>query len=90
MCEVSPSANVQGEEQKPHRRPRAPIAKLAHDGKPNLKLNLIKSKVAPMSECAFLGFTNKGKKVRVVDRCRYLAASSGSQLRNANSQQKCL
>jgi RNA-directed DNA polymerase len=29
-----------------------------------LKVNLAKSKVAPMSECAFLGFTIKGKKIR--------------------------
>ncbi|AGX86217.1 group II intron maturase-specific domain-containing protein [Candidatus Symbiobacter mobilis] len=29
---------------------------------------LVKSKVAPMSECAFLGFTIKGKKVRWTDK----------------------
>jgi hypothetical protein len=29
-----------------------------------LKVNVAKSQVAPMSECAFLGFTIKGKKIR--------------------------
>lgn len=33
-----------------------------------LKVNLAKSKVAPMSECAFLGFTIKGKKIRWTDK----------------------
>jgi RNA-directed DNA polymerase len=33
-----------------------------------LKVNLAKSKVAPMSECAFLGFTIKGKKIRWADK----------------------
>lgn len=32
-----------------------------------LKVNQAKSKVAPMSECAFLGFTIKGKKIRWTD-----------------------
>jgi hypothetical protein len=32
-----------------------------------LKVNLAKSKVAPMSECAILGFTIKGKKIRWSD-----------------------
>jgi RNA-directed DNA polymerase len=32
-----------------------------------LKVNLAKSKVAPMSECSFLGFTIKGKKIRWTD-----------------------
>ncbi|OLP07158.1 hypothetical protein BLL52_1554 [Rhodoferax antarcticus ANT.BR] len=29
---------------------------------------MAKSKVAPMSECAFLGFTIKGKKIRWTDK----------------------
>ncbi len=33
-----------------------------------LRVNLAKSKVAPMSECAFLGFTIKGKKIRWTDK----------------------
>lgn len=33
-----------------------------------LKVNLAKSKVAPMSECSFLGFTIKGKKIRWTDK----------------------
>ena len=33
-----------------------------------LKVNPAKSKVAPMSECAFLGFTIKGKKIRWTDK----------------------
>ena len=33
-----------------------------------LKVNLATSKVAPMSECAFLGFTIKGKKIRWTDK----------------------
>jgi RNA-directed DNA polymerase len=33
-----------------------------------LKVNLAKSQVAPMSECAFLGFTIKGKKIRWTDK----------------------
>lgn len=33
-----------------------------------LKVNLVKSKVAPMSECAFLGLTIKGKKIRWTDK----------------------
>ena len=33
-----------------------------------LKVNLAKSKVAPMSECAFLGFTIKGMKIRWTDK----------------------
>ena len=33
-----------------------------------LKVNLVKSKVAPMSECNFLGFTIKGKKIRWTDK----------------------
>jgi RNA-directed DNA polymerase len=33
-----------------------------------LKVNLAKSKVAPMSECAFLGFTIKGRKIRWTDK----------------------
>ena len=33
-----------------------------------LKVNPAKSKVAPMSECSFLGFTIKGKKVRWTDK----------------------
>ncbi len=33
-----------------------------------LKVNLVKSKVTPMSECAFLGFTIKGKKIRWTDK----------------------
>jgi RNA-directed DNA polymerase len=33
-----------------------------------LKVNLAKSKVAPMSECTFLGFTIKGKKLRWTDK----------------------
>ena len=33
-----------------------------------LKVDLAKSKVAPMSECAFLGFTIKGKKIRWTDK----------------------
>ena len=33
-----------------------------------LKVNLVKSKVAPMSECAFLGFPSKGKKIRWTDK----------------------
>lgn len=33
-----------------------------------LKVNLAKSKVAPMSECTFLGFTIKGKKIRWSDK----------------------
>ena len=33
-----------------------------------LKVNLAKSKIAPMSECAFLGFTIKGKKIRWTDK----------------------
>ena len=33
-----------------------------------LKVNLVKSKVALMSECAFLGFTIKGKKIRWTDK----------------------
>lgn len=33
-----------------------------------LKVNLAKSKLAPMSECAFLGFTIKGKKIRWSDK----------------------
>lgn len=33
-----------------------------------LKVNSVKSKVAPMSECAFLGFTIKGKKIRWTDK----------------------
>ncbi|MDP2096831.1 MAG: reverse transcriptase domain-containing protein, partial [Hydrogenophaga sp.] len=33
-----------------------------------LKVNLAKSKLAPMSECAFLGFTIKGKKIRWTDK----------------------
>ena len=32
-----------------------------------LKANPVKSKVAPMSECTFLGFTIKGKKIRWTD-----------------------
>lgn len=32
-----------------------------------LQVNLAKSKVAPMSECSFLGFTIKGKKIRWTD-----------------------
>lgn len=32
-----------------------------------LKVNQAKSRVAPMSECAFLGFTIKGKKIRWTD-----------------------
>ena len=32
------------------------------------KVNFVKSKVAPMSECAFLGFTIKGKKIRWTDK----------------------
>jgi len=33
-----------------------------------LKVNVAKSKLAPMSECAFLGFTIKGKKIRWTDK----------------------
>ena len=33
-----------------------------------LKVNLVKSKVAPMSDCAFLGFTVRGQKVRWTDK----------------------
>ena len=33
-----------------------------------LKVNPAKSKVAPMSECSFLGFTIKGKKIRWTDK----------------------
>ena len=33
-----------------------------------LKVNPAKSRVAPMSECAFLGFTIKGKKIRWTDK----------------------
>jgi RNA-directed DNA polymerase len=33
-----------------------------------LKVNLAKSKVAPMSECSFLGFTIVGKKIRWTDK----------------------
>ncbi|MBT9162483.1 MAG: Group II intron-encoded protein LtrA [Dehalococcoidia bacterium] len=33
-----------------------------------LKVNVAKSQVAPMSECAFLGFTIKGKKIRWTDK----------------------
>jgi RNA-directed DNA polymerase len=33
-----------------------------------LKVNPVKSKVAPMSECSFLGFTIKGKKIRWTDK----------------------
>ena len=33
-----------------------------------LKVNPAKSKVAPMSECGFLGFTIKGKKIRWTDK----------------------
>ena len=33
-----------------------------------LKVNLAKSKVAPMSECSFLSFTIKGKKIRWTDK----------------------
>ena len=33
-----------------------------------LKVNPAKSKVAAMSECAFLGFTIKGKKIRWTDK----------------------
>ncbi|MBK7617400.1 MAG: hypothetical protein IPJ08_24165 [Burkholderiales bacterium] len=33
-----------------------------------LAVNLAKSKVAPMSECSFLGFTIKGKKIRWTDK----------------------
>jgi len=32
------------------------------------KVNVAKSKLAPMSECAFLGFTIKGKKIRWTDK----------------------
>ena len=33
-----------------------------------LKVNLAKSRVAPMSECSFLGFTVLGKKIRWTDK----------------------
>ena len=33
-----------------------------------LKVNLAKSKVAPMSECSFLGFTMRGTKIRWTDK----------------------
>ena len=33
-----------------------------------LKVNLVKSQVAPMSDCAFLGFTVRGQKVRWTDK----------------------
>jgi RNA-directed DNA polymerase len=33
-----------------------------------LKVNPVKSKVAPMSQCSFLGFTVKGKKIRWTDK----------------------
>ena len=33
-----------------------------------LKVNPAKSKVAPMSECSFLGFTMVGKKIRWTDK----------------------
>ncbi|AGX86235.1 group II intron maturase-specific domain protein [Candidatus Symbiobacter mobilis CR] len=37
-----------------------------------LQVNLAQSKMAPMSECAFLGFTIKGKKIRCLElRSRY-------------------
>ena len=39
---------------------------LEHDLK--LTVNLAKSKVAPMSECSFLGFTMRGTKIRWTDK----------------------
>ncbi len=48
------------------------------EGTLKLKVNPAKSKAAPMSECSFLGFTIKGKKIRWTT-SRWRPSSTGSR-----------